>query len=89
MTDKKSQYVAHGTNYQREIWLKQLRSGIITLEEYNRKAWRRQKMIESLTDDELGQIRELVRLTGIPFEELEEAWRYNKGKKSRFDDGTF
>jgi hypothetical protein len=42
-------------------------------------------MIEDLTDDELGQIRELVRLTGIPFEELADAWRYNKGKKARVE----
>jgi len=46
-------------------------------------------MSDGLTDDELGQIRKLVRLTGIPFDELADAWRYNRGKKARCDDGTF
>jgi len=42
-------------------------------------------MSDDLTDDELGQIRELVRLTGIPFDELADAWRYNRGKKARVE----
>lgn len=42
-------------------------------------------LTDDLTDDELGQIRELVRLTGIPFDELADAWRYNRKEKARVD----
>lgn len=42
-------------------------------------------MTDDLTDDEIGQIRELVRLTGIGFEELADMWRYNRKEKARVE----
>lgn len=46
-------------------------------------------MSDDLTDDETGQIRELVRLTGISFDELSYYWKEHRGDKARCDYGTF
>jgi len=40
-------------------------------------------MSDDPTDDEIGQIRELVRLTGISFDELADVWRYNRDNKAK------
>lgn len=37
----------------------------------------------ALTDDEIGQIRELVRLTGMEFGRLEKVWMENRKEKAR------
>ena len=40
---------------------------------------------DSMTDDELGQIRRLARLTGIGHEELEKVWRKHRKEKARVE----
>lgn len=41
---------------------------------------------DGLTDDEMGQIRELSRLFNIPFEALEETWRYNRKERAKTEE---